>query len=77
MKKAKSKLSFEDALCNLEAIIKSLEQGDLPLEEALAQFSEGVELSQHCLTKLHAAEQHIDKIIEVNKGELIEKPLEV
>jgi exodeoxyribonuclease VII small subunit len=80
MKKAKNKnidLSFEEALLNLEAIVKGLEQGELPLEESLARFSEGVELSQLCLAKLNAAEQHIDKILKIEEGQLIEKPLEL
>lgn len=78
MKKTKnSELSFEAALLNLETIVKSLEQGDLPLEESLAQFSEGVALSQQCLAKLNAAEQHIDKILQKKQGELVEEPLEL
>jgi exodeoxyribonuclease VII small subunit len=77
MKNKKSKVSFEEALLQLETIVKSLEQGDLPLDESLAQFSEGVELSQLCLSKLNAAEQHIDKILTIKQGELIEEPLEL
>ncbi|MCE5285749.1 MAG: exodeoxyribonuclease VII small subunit [Pelosinus sp.] len=80
MRKAKNKnsaLSFEEALLNLETIVKGLEKGDLPLEESLAQFSDGVELSQLCLAKLNAAEQHIDKILQMEQGELVEKPLEL
>jgi exodeoxyribonuclease VII small subunit len=70
-------LSFEEALLNLETIVKSLEKGDLALEESIAQFSEGVVLSQLCLAKLNVAEQHIDKILQEEQGKLIERPLEV
>lgn len=81
MKKAKNQEatepSFEEALFSLETIVKTLENGELPLEESLAQFSEGVLLSKLCLAKLNAAEQHIDKILKIEDGQLIEKPLEL
>lgn len=66
-------LNFEDALTSLEDIVKVLEKGDLPLEESLAKFAEGVKLSQTCLKKLNAAEQQVDKIIQEIHGEIIEK----
>ncbi|MEN6412553.1 MAG: exodeoxyribonuclease VII small subunit [Veillonellales bacterium] len=72
----KNELSFETALAQLEDIVKQLEQGELPLEDSLAQFSEGVELSQVCIHKLNAAEKQIDKIIQERQGKIIEKPLQ-
>jgi exodeoxyribonuclease VII small subunit len=66
---------FEDALGKLELIVKELEKGELPLEEVLARFAEGVGLSKLCLTRLNAAEQAIDKILREEKGQLAEYPL--
>lgn len=70
-------VSFEDALGKLEVIVKELEKGDLPLEEALERFADGVTLSQVCLAKLNAAEREIDKILREEKGEIVEYPLEL
>ncbi|MDR3593010.1 MAG: exodeoxyribonuclease VII small subunit [Negativicutes bacterium] len=70
-------VSFEDALGKLEVIVKELERGDLPLEEALEQFAAGVTLTQVCLAKLNAADREIDKILREEKGEIVEYPLEL
>ncbi|HMM21274.1 MAG TPA: exodeoxyribonuclease VII small subunit [Selenomonadales bacterium] len=56
-------------------IVKELENGDLALEEALARFAEGVELSQVCLSQLNRAETTLDKILREEKGQLVEQPL--
>lgn len=69
------KLNFEEALSKLEIIVKQMESGELPLEEALASFSDGVRLSGLCLTKLNAAEKTIDKMIQEEQGILKEKTL--
>lgn len=68
---------FEEALGKLEMIVKELEKGELPLEEALTKFAEGVGLSKLCLGKLSAAEESIDKIIREEKGQLAEYPLKM
>lgn len=73
----KGEMSFEAALAQLESIVKQLEQGELPLEESLAQFSEGVQLSKVCINKLNAAEEQIDKMIQERQGAMIEKPLQI
>lgn len=75
-KKALSQdVCFEDALGKLELIVKELENGELPLEEALTKFAEGVDLSKLCLARLNAAEQAIDTILREEKGQLAEHPL--
>jgi exodeoxyribonuclease VII small subunit len=77
-KKARGQdVCFEDALDKLEAIVKELEKGDLPLEDALDRFAEGVNLSKVCLAKLNVAEQAVDKIIREEKGQISEYPLKV
>jgi exodeoxyribonuclease VII small subunit len=53
-------LSFEGALERLEAIVDELERGELPLEQALAAFEEGVGLSRRCAETLEAAERRIE-----------------
>lgn len=73
----KGDVCFEEALGKLELIVKDLEKGDLPLEASLDKFSEGVKLSQVCLTKLQAAEETIDKILREEKGIITEYPLEM
>jgi len=52
---------FEDALARLEIIVGQLEKGDLPLEESLKIFEEGVRLSKNCLKMIEEAERKVDK----------------
>lgn len=55
--------SFEQALERLEAIVDRLEQGELPLEEALAVFEEGVALTRRCAGELDSAERRIEELV--------------
>ena len=55
--------SFEGALERLEAIVARLEAGELPLEQALAAFEEGVALSRRCAGELEAAERRIEQLV--------------
>lgn len=71
----KNDVSFEESLGKLELIVKQLERGELPLEESLDRFAEGMKLSQLCLNKLDKAEKNIDKIIQSQQGKIVEKPL--
>jgi len=59
--------SFEDSVKSLEKLIEELEQGDLPLEEALKKFEEGVKLIKYCNKKLDEAEQKIEIILRDEK----------
>jgi len=70
---AKSKTSarppgFEDALARLEAIVKGLEDGDLPLEESLRLFEEGVSLTRQCAARLEEAQKRIDLLSRNDEG---------
>jgi len=65
---ASGELSFEGALAKLEGIVDRLEAGELPLEEALAAFEEGVALSRRCAGALDAAERRIEVLVERNGG---------
>lgn len=63
---------FETALAELETIVKSLEDGNLTLERALALFERGVQLSRFCHGRLEDAEQRIEVLTE--RGELRPAP---
>lgn len=71
----RNNVCFEDALGKLEVIVKELEAGDLPLEEALDKFSQGITHAKLCFERLSAAEATIDKILQQEQGQLVEKPL--
>jgi exodeoxyribonuclease VII small subunit len=61
---AEAEPSFETGLERLEAIVDRLEQGELPLEEALAAFEEGVALTRRCAGQLDVAERRIEELVE-------------
>ncbi|RSK27792.1 exodeoxyribonuclease VII small subunit [Bacillus sp. HMF5848] len=56
-------VTFEEAMVNLEQIVDRLEQGDVPLEEAIIFFKEGMKLSKICHEKLQAVEKEMDEIL--------------
>lgn len=62
-KKIAKNIKFEDALTELEAQVKLLESGDLPLEQALEVFKYGVELSKVCSSRLDTVKQEVEKIV--------------
>ena len=55
-------LKFEDCLARLEQIVGALEAGNLPLEESLKVFEEGVGLARHCSRYLDDAEKRIEML---------------
>lgn len=67
------KLSFEEALKELENTVKELENDKLTLEESVKKFERGMELSNHCNTLLAAAEKSITVLIENASGEVVEE----
>jgi len=56
---AKAKLTFEQALENLEQIVAAIESGEIGLEESIAKYAEGIKLIKHCRGVLDAAEKKI------------------
>ena len=70
------KLSFENALEKLEGHVRTLEQGELTLDESLAIFEEGMKLARFCGKKLDEAEQKIEVLV-VKNGDLVKEPLEI
>ncbi len=58
--------SFEEGLKNIEEIISSLEEADLPLKDRIEKFKEGAELLKFCDKELKEAEMSIQKIVDKN-----------
>jgi len=71
-----AKLSFEKALAQLEQIVQEMENGDLPLEKALARFEEGIALSRICSEKLGEMEKRITQLVDEGGARLVEKPFD-
>lgn len=64
-------MSFEESLEKLEEIVNKLENGDVPLDDAIDEFNKAMQLVKTCNDKLNSAEEAIAKIIQEN-GEVIE-----
>jgi exodeoxyribonuclease VII small subunit len=60
---------FEQSLTELEALVAKLEQGDVPLEEALKTFERGVALTRQCQSALRNAQQKVEVLLSRNGGE--------
>lgn len=61
-------VKFEQAMARLEAIVGELEKGDLPLDESLKIFEEGIRLSKNCLKVLEEAERKIEVLVQDKNG---------
>ena len=61
-------LKFEDCLARLEQIVGALETGNLPLEESLKVFEEGIALARHCSRYLDDAERRIEMLVKDASG---------
>ena len=70
-----AKLSFEDALKELEDIVRRLEAGNAKLDEALAAYERGALLKQHCESKLREAQARVDKIVLGSDGKPATEPM--
>lgn len=69
---AEKKLTFEQSMERLEAIVSRMESGETPLEESLKLFEEGTRLVRQCSALLDKAEQKVTKLTESETGELTE-----
>lgn len=56
-------VDFEKSLSELETLVQKLEQGDVPLEEALKTFERGVALTRQCQTALRTAQQKVEVLL--------------
>ena len=67
---------FEDCLQRLEEVVNQLERGEVPLEQALKLFEEGVQLSNSCRKELEEAEGKVEILLKQN-GKLQTAPFEI
>lgn len=70
------KMTFENALGELEEIVRSLETGQAPLESSIGAYERGIALKKHCETKLRDAQAKIEKITVSNDGTVSTQPLD-
>jgi exodeoxyribonuclease VII small subunit len=63
-KKTKAGLDFEKTLAELEKLVESLEEGDLTLDESLAGFKQGIELTRQCQSALDHAQQTVEQLLD-------------
>ena len=73
-KKQQIETSFEALLQRLEAVLDSLEHGDLPLEQAMAAFEEGVGLVRACHGKLDEVERRVELLMKDDAGRFFTRP---
>lgn len=73
-KEASEELKFEKALERLEKIVEELESGNIPLDEALKKYEEGVRLSRACSEKLTQAEKKIQILTKTLDGSVKREP---
>ena len=73
-KKQEKKLSFDEALRELETIVMQLNSGTLPLEESMTAFDRGVKLGKFCNEKLTAAEKKIETLTRQPDGTVTTQP---
>jgi exodeoxyribonuclease VII small subunit len=69
-------LSFEDALAELDQIVRGLEGGTLKLDAAIQAFERGVKLRRHCEGKLAEVEARVEALVQRADGSLTTRPLE-
>lgn len=66
-------LNFEEAMARLEQIVRALEGGNVPLDESLTLYEEGVKLVKLCSSRLENAEKRIKILVDGGNGTLIEQ----
>ena len=71
------KLSFEEALSDLETIVQTLEGGAVELEESIEIYTRGQQLKAHCESKLKDAQTRIEKIVVGSSGDVRAEPTEL
>jgi exodeoxyribonuclease VII small subunit len=69
-------LNFEDALGELETIVRSLETAQIPLEDSINAYERGIALKKHCEAKLRDAQAKIEKITVDKDGGVSTEPLD-
>lgn len=70
-------VKFEEALARLEAIVAELERGELPLDDSMRIFEEGIKLSKVCLKMLDDAERKVEILVKDKDGRKRTRPFEL
>lgn len=70
------KVTFEESMLELEAIVRELESGDIPLERSMKLFEEGTKLSAALSRQLDTAEQKVTLLLQKQDGAVEEQPFE-
>jgi exodeoxyribonuclease VII small subunit len=68
------KLSFEDAMAELEKLVRQLEDGKAKLDDAVASYERGIHLKRHCESKLRDAQMRIEHITVSADGQVSSVP---
>ena len=71
-----AEIKFEDALKKLEKIVGELEDGSLPLDDALGKYEEGIKLSKLCAKRLELAKKKVEILMKSEDGSVELKPLD-
>jgi len=71
------KLNFEQALEELEGIVRQLESGQGALDDAINAYARGAHLKKHCEAKLKDAQMRIEQIVTNGDGEIATKPVDL
>lgn len=67
-------MNFEDALAELEGIVRRLEGGQVKLDDAIQSYERGAQLKRHCERKLNEAQQRVDRIVIGPEGAVTVEP---
>jgi exodeoxyribonuclease VII small subunit len=67
-------MSFEDALAELDGIVRRLEGGQVKLDDAIQSYERGAQLKRHCEKKLNEAQQRVDRIVIGPEGAVTVEP---
>ncbi len=73
MQKEIKDLSFEEAMDELENVVRQLETGKIKLEDAVSVYERGVKLKEFCESKLNQAKSKIDKLVIDKQGNIVGK----
>ncbi len=65
---AKKSINLEKSLADLETLVEELESGDLPLDQAMKKFEEGIKLTRGCQAALKEAEQKVEILLKSAGG---------
>lgn len=73
----KKEMAFEEALGALEQIVSEIETGELSLADLMAKYSEGIKLSDVCMTSLKRAEETMDLLVKETAAGISEEKLQI